>query len=130
MLVVGIDEVGRGCWAGPVVAGAVVLPAVMPVPDKTMRLIDSTKMTAKQRTQTAGFVREHALAYGLGWVQPAEVDVLGLTESVRLAMERAKYGFSGAVSHVARATRRSSVESIGNAAASSGRGGCGLPVRG
>lgn len=86
MIIVGIDEVGRGCWAGPVVAGAVVLAA--PIPG----LKDSKKLTRLQRQKLAAVVKAQARAYGLGWVEPKEVDRLGLTEAVRLAMRRALAG--------------------------------------
>lgn len=83
MVVVGIDEVGRGCWAGPVVAGAVIL-------DKSIKgLTDSKLLSKKQREKLSFEIEVEALAVGLGWVQPAEVDEIGLTEAVRLAMARA-----------------------------------------
>jgi ribonuclease HII len=83
MISVGVDEVGRGCWAGPVVAGAVVLGD--PIPG----LKDSKKLSKKQRQQLNVKIRNQALAFGVGWVEPAEVDTIGLTEAVRLAMRRA-----------------------------------------
>ncbi|HEY4160701.1 MAG TPA: ribonuclease HII [Candidatus Saccharimonadales bacterium] len=89
MVTVGIDEVGRGCWAGPLVAGAVILSAGFRLADCPVRLRDSKRLTRKQRELTAAWVYENARAIGLGWVQPAEVDAMGLTESVRLAMGRA-----------------------------------------
>lgn len=88
MITVGIDEVGRGCWAGPLVAGAVILPAKFHLEDGPIVLRDSKKMSKKQRQIADIWLREHGL-YGLGWVWPSEIDELGLTESVRLAMERA-----------------------------------------
>ncbi len=81
-LVVGIDEVGRGCWAGPLVAGAVLLN--QPIPG----LKDSKKLSAKRRQELAEVIKQTA-TYGLGWVTPSEVDNLGLTAAVALAMERA-----------------------------------------
>lgn len=80
---VGVDEVGRGCWAGPVVAGAVIL-------DRPITgLTDSKLLTAKKRVNLANNIKLEAVAYGLGWVSPVEVDEIGLTEAVRLAMQRA-----------------------------------------
>lgn len=79
----GIDEVGRGCMAGPLVAGAVLL-------ERPIRgLKDSKKLTRAQRTAFDGKIRKKALAFGLGWVMPEELDAVGLTQAVRLAMERA-----------------------------------------
>src|SRR5471032_993172 len=83
MTTVGIDEVGRGCWAGPLVAGAVVLG--QPI----IRLKDSKKLSKIQRDKLAIIIEKRALTTGLGWVEAAEVDKLGLTAAVRLAMERA-----------------------------------------
>jgi ribonuclease HII len=83
MITVGIDEVGRGCWAGPLVAGAVILG------ESIAGLKDSKKLSKLQREKLAKVIHQKAQAIGLGWVSAKEVDALGLTESVRLAMERA-----------------------------------------
>lgn len=84
-MIIGIDEVGRGCWAGPVVAAAVELPAVH-VLDK---LTDSKKLSAKVRRELMAQVQDVAVQYAIGWVWPREINKIGLTESVRLAMQRA-----------------------------------------
>ena len=83
MTIVGIDEVGRGSWAGPLVAGAVVL--ARPIDG----LNDSKKLTKLQREKLAAEIQVEALAVGLGWVEPAELDSIGLTAAVGLAMQRA-----------------------------------------
>jgi ribonuclease HII len=83
MLIVGIDEVGRGCWAGPVVAGAVILG------NSIVGLKDSKLLSKNQREVLAIQIEASALAIGLGWVEPKELDKVGLTEAVRLAMQRA-----------------------------------------
>lgn len=83
MVTVGIDEVGRGCWAGPLVAGAVAL--VEPLAG----LRDSKKLSKKQREALDVTVRSEAPGIGLGWVWPAEIDKHGLTWAVRTAMKRA-----------------------------------------
>ncbi|HET9174525.1 MAG TPA: ribonuclease HII [Candidatus Saccharimonadales bacterium] len=83
MITVGIDEVGRGCWAGPLVAGAVILKTSLP------GLRDSKKLSLKIRTQLDFELRSGGNMYGLGWVYPDQIDNLGLTASVRLAMQRA-----------------------------------------
>ncbi len=82
MITVGIDEVGRGCWAGPLVAGAVVLRE----PIEGLR--DSKKLSKKRRDILALEINEKAFV-GLGWVRPAEIDDIGLTKAVQLAMLRA-----------------------------------------
>lgn len=80
---VGIDEVGRGCWAGPLIAGAVILD--VPI----VGLKDSKKLSAKRRSELAVQINEQAVATGLGWVWPEEIDKIGLTKAVALAMRRA-----------------------------------------
>ena len=82
-MTVGIDEVGRGCWAGPLVAAAVALEE----PIEGLR--DSKKLSKKRREELAAQIHESAMAVGIGWVTPAEVDGLGLTKAVQLAMLRA-----------------------------------------
>ncbi|HSX00135.1 MAG TPA: ribonuclease HII [Patescibacteria group bacterium] len=82
-MIVGVDEVGRGCWAGPVVAGAAVLHKPI------TGLKDSKKLSKVQRERLDAEIRVSAHAFGIGWVPASEVDVIGLTEAVRLAMERA-----------------------------------------
>lgn len=83
MVILGIDEVGRGCWAGPLVAAAVALD----VPIEGLR--DSKKLSKKKREALDILIREQALGFGIGWVSPAEVDEIGLTKAVQLAMLRA-----------------------------------------
>jgi ribonuclease HII len=83
VVTVGMDEVGRGCWAGPMVAGAVILA------DPIVGLRDSKKLSKKQREKLAAEIQIHATAIGLGWVQPAEIDSIGLSAAVKLAMQRA-----------------------------------------
>jgi len=83
MVVLGIDEVGRGCWAGPLVAGAVILKRAIP------GVKDSKQLTRKAREALDAVIRRRAVAYGLGWVAPQELDEVGLTAAVRLAYQRA-----------------------------------------
>jgi ribonuclease HII len=85
-LIVGIDEVGRGCWAGPLVAGAVILQK--PIEG----LADSKTIQAPNRKKLALLIREQALACRTGWVSPQEVDALGLTAATTLAINRAIQG--------------------------------------
>ncbi|HEY5667783.1 MAG TPA: ribonuclease HII, partial [Candidatus Saccharimonadales bacterium] len=82
-MVLGVDEVGRGCLAGPVVAGAVLLGKTIP------GLADSKKLTRLQREKLDVVIRRRAKTFGIGWVSPQELDELGLTAAVRLAMQRA-----------------------------------------
>ncbi len=83
LMIVGIDEVGRGCIAGPLVVGAVAL-------DKPISgLRDSKVLTSIKRLALAQHIYNEALFFGLGWVSATELDQLGLTKAHTLASERA-----------------------------------------
>lgn len=84
-MILGIDEVGRGPWAGPLVVGAVVLPEG----EAFEGLTDSKKLTAKKRLALDLIIREKALGWGLGWVHAEEIDAIGLSQALRLATIRA-----------------------------------------
>lgn len=88
MLLIGIDEAGRGAWAGPLVAAAVL------VDDSTnydwSMINDSKKLTRKQREKALEIIQKTAPQIGIGWVQAYAIDEIGLTEANRLAMERAR----------------------------------------
>lgn len=83
-MVVGIDEVGRGPWAGPLVFGAVVLGGEM-----IDGLTDSKKLTKKKREVLDVEIRARALDFGLGWVSALEIDEVGLSAACTLACRRA-----------------------------------------
>ncbi len=83
MSTIGIDEVGRGALAGPLVVGAVILST----PIKGIN--DSKKLSFAQRTKIAEAIIQQAEAYSLGWVSSKEIDRLGLTKAIRLAILRA-----------------------------------------
>ena len=91
MAILGIDEVGRGPWAGPLVIGAVILPKdeTGNFPDWVEPLTDSKKLSEKKRERFSEIILENATATGLGWVTSQEIDQLGLSESLRLATRRA-----------------------------------------
>ncbi len=91
MSILGIDEVGRGPWAGPLVIGACILPKdeAGNYPDWVEPLTDSKKLSEKKREAYSKIILENAIATGLGWVTSAEIDSLGLSESLRLATRRA-----------------------------------------
>ena len=89
---IGIDEAGRGCLAGPVVAGAVVLP-----PDCTMPgLGDSKKIPPERRAALAVAIRSSALAWGLGLVWPWEIDRVNILQATFRAMIKAARHCAGA----------------------------------
>lgn len=86
MVTVGLDEVGRGCWAGPLVAAAVILN--QPIAG----LRDSKKLSRLQREKLALKINAKSASHNLGWVWPAEIDEFGLTLATSLAMRRALDG--------------------------------------
>lgn len=83
--VCGIDEAGRGPLAGPVVAAAVILPEGIELPGVN----DSKKITEKKREVLFDFVKEHALAYGIGQASEQEIDEINILQATFLAMRRA-----------------------------------------
>ena len=81
--VAGLDEVGRGALAGPVVAAAVILDPRAPLPEG---LDDSKKLTARQRERIAAELRERAVCYAVGLVGPEEIDRTNILIATRRAM--------------------------------------------
>lgn len=84
-MIVGIDEVGRGAWAGPMCVGAVALGSGVHIDGLT----DSKKLTAKKRMKLALEIRQKAAGVGLGWVSAKTIDTIGLSEALKLASRRA-----------------------------------------
>jgi len=84
----GVDEVGRGPLAGPVVAAAVVLDPERPIAG----LADSKKLSEKRREQLADEIRNHALAWSLGRAEVEEIDDINILQASLLAMQRAVAG--------------------------------------
>lgn len=83
-MILGVDEVGRGPWAGPLVVGAVVLG------DTAIDgLTDSKKLTKRRRQELDVLIREHAAGFGLGWVHAAEIDTIGLSAALVEATKQA-----------------------------------------
>lgn len=87
--VAGLDEVGRGPWAGPVTAAAVVLPPCAQVPDALREVRDSKKLSARRREHLCTAIYEIAAATGVGSATAREIDALGIVPATRLAMRRA-----------------------------------------
>jgi ribonuclease HII len=86
--VCGIDEAGRGPLAGPVAAGAAVLPADFP-----LRLLDDSKALSENRREIAyAAIVEGALAWSVAWAYPNEIDELNILGATMLAMRRAYLG--------------------------------------
>ena len=95
-LEVGVDEAGRGCLWGPLVAAAVIWPEESTWTDEirilSSKIRDSKKVSAKQRAILEVKIKEHAIGWSIGCVEAAEIDTLGMTKSNRLAFERALTG--------------------------------------
>jgi len=88
--VAGIDEAGRGAWAGPVVAAAVVLPPDAPgLADELEAVRDSKLLTPHCRERCYSLILQHALGYGVGWVSSLEIDRIGIVPATRMAMVKA-----------------------------------------
>lgn len=84
--VVGVDEVGRGCLAGPVVAAAVILPVdCVPLPE----VRDSKQLSARQRSRLFGQIYNQAIAIGIGSASVAEIDQVNILQATYRAMARA-----------------------------------------
>lgn len=84
-LVAGVDEVGMGPLAGPVVAGAVILPTEVSLPG----LNDSKVVSPNRREELAKAIREQAISYGIGQASVSEIDSLNIFQAGLLAMSRA-----------------------------------------
>lgn len=91
-VVCGIDEVGRGAWAGPVSVGVV---AVTPDLRRIVKVRDSKLLTVDEREALYPRIVRWALAWSVGHASPAECDELGMTAALRLAAERALAGLDG-----------------------------------
>jgi ribonuclease HII len=87
--VAGIDEAGRGAWAGPVCAAAVILPNNPSIVRTLDRVRDSKLMTPPERETWAPRIREAALAWGVGFASAQEIDILGIVPATKLAATRA-----------------------------------------
>ena len=86
--VVGLDEVGRGAWAGPLTVG-VVVPSAGRAP---VGILDSKMLSHKARVELDGAIRKWARACAIGHASPQECDRLGMSAAQRLAAERALLG--------------------------------------
>jgi ribonuclease HII len=93
-IVAGLDEAGRGAWAGPVFAAAVVLPR----DERILRLLDgvrdSKRMTANQRNQYLDCIKSVSVGWTIGMATNNEIDELGIVPATCLAMQRAIDGLA------------------------------------
>jgi len=93
--IAGVDEVGRGPLAGPVVTAAVILDPNRPI----LGLADSKKLTEKSREILAATIKQDALAWAIGRAEPEEIDQLNILQATLLAMKRAVESLSIVPSH-------------------------------
>jgi ribonuclease HII len=93
---VGVDEAGRGCLWGPLMAAAVEWPAESTWSEELRaisgQIKDSKKLSAKRRAVLETAIKEHATAWSVGRVEASEIDSLGMTKANRLAFVRALEG--------------------------------------
>ena len=87
--VAGVDEVGRGCLFGDVVAAAVILPSDRLVELEQLGVTDSKKLSPKRREQLDLIIRDVAIAYAIGHASAMEIDAMNILAASLLAMERA-----------------------------------------
>ncbi|MGB7209520.1 MAG: ribonuclease HII [Pyrinomonadaceae bacterium] len=81
--IAGVDEVGRGCLAGPVVAAACILDPTKSLPDG---LNDSKKVTPEKRREIAEELKENAIAFATGQIEAEEIDEINILEATKKAM--------------------------------------------
>jgi len=88
LLIAGVDEVGRGTLAGPVVAAAAILPG--PVPDEYANIVNDSKLlSVSQRERAFDWLIGWCVSYGVGACTSTEIDDLGIVPAPRQAMARA-----------------------------------------
>lgn len=95
--IAGTDEAGRGCWAGPVVAAAIILPETIP-PTLLAELDDSKKLTPKKREALFPLLQEYA--HGIGSADVQEIDTLNILQASMLAMKRAVAALPSPPDHI------------------------------
>lgn len=83
--IAGVDEVGRGCWAGPVVACACILP----VGYENKAIKDSKVLSIKKREELAQVIKDNCLAYAIAYVDAPRIDIINIKEAAKEAMVKA-----------------------------------------
>jgi ribonuclease HII len=87
--IAGIDEAGRGAWAGPVAAAAVILPNNPSLTQTLSQVRDSKLMTPLAREAWAPRIKESSLVWGVGFASVGEIDSIGIVPATKLAATRA-----------------------------------------
>jgi ribonuclease HII len=96
----GVDEAGRGAWAGPVAAAAVILPSEERILTTLYGVRDSKQMTPRERENFAKIIKVEVVAWFVGLASSKEIDTLGILSATRLAMKRAVDGLSSPPDHL------------------------------
>jgi ribonuclease HII len=99
-LVAGLDEAGRGAWAGPVAAAVVLLPAAQEMLQVLSGVRDSKELIPAKREELAQKIKLNAAAWAVGMSSAAEIDQMGIVPATRLAMQRAISQLSGVPEHL------------------------------
>ena len=84
-IIAGVDEVGRGCIVGPVIAAAVILDPERPITGLT----DSKKLTERKREQLSSLIKQQSIAWAIGRAEASEIDQINILQASLLAMQRA-----------------------------------------
>jgi ribonuclease HII len=95
--IAGVDEVGRGCFAGPVVTAAVILP---PTFKSTKPVNDSKKLTPKIRTELAEVIKQQAISYAIAEVSVEIINQIGIGKATQVAFTQAVKQLSQAPDHI------------------------------
>jgi ribonuclease HII len=93
-VVAGIDEAGRGAWAGPVFAAVVVFPPDLKLYNILSGVDDSKRLTPAKRADCAGLIKQTSLAWNVGSASSEEIDQIGILPATILSMKRAIQGMS------------------------------------
>jgi len=94
-LVAGLDEAGRGAWAGPVTAAAVLLPPETGILSRLAGVRDSKQLKSDERQRLAEVIKKES-TWGIGEASNLEIDALGILPATRLAMARALQNLNAA----------------------------------
>ena len=95
--VAGVDEVGRGCFAGPVVAAAVILPSTF---NATNEIDDSKRLTALKRNKLAAIIKKHALTFSIAESSVQVINEIGVGKAAQEAFTKAVNGLKKAPQHI------------------------------
>lgn len=108
-VVVGIDEVGKGAWAGPLTVGAVVIPKDR----RIYKVRDSKQLTPSEREAMADRIKKWAVMWAVGHATPDECDLLGMSDAQRLATRRALESLGADADHALVDGKWDFVEGVG-----------------